>query len=443
MKSIAQEHDCLLIDLDGTVFCGRQPTGGAVQSLSQVRSRKLFVTNNASRSADEVAAHLCELGFTATGEDVVTSAQSAAHLLAGQLAPGARVLIVGTEALANEVAAVGLRPVRRFEDRPDAVVQGLSMTTGWSDLAEAALAIRAGALWVACALVIAERVGKAVRGPAKDTLLSHAASVTGRGRGFAVHEALDQVGAMIGPLTVAGMLAITGNAYAPALGVLTLPGGAALALLLWLQRRVPRPESYEDCPVVLGNPSAPRPWALPAQFWLYCGFTAITMLGFGTFGLLSFHMVSHGVLAAAMVPVVYAAAMAADALTALASGFSYDRYGAKTLAVLPILSILVVLFAFTDNVTMVVIGTLVWGAAVGIQESTLRGVVADLVASPRRASAYGVFAAGLGAATAGGGALIGWLYDISIGTLVVVVIALELMALVMMFAIRLPRVAPS
>lgn len=133
MKSIAQEHDCLLIDLDGTVFCGRQPTGGAVQSLSQVRSRKLFVTNNASRSADEVAAHLCELGFTATGEDVVTSAQSAAHLLAGQLAPGARVLIVGTEALANEVAAVGLRPVRRFEDRPDAVVQGLSMTTGWSD----------------------------------------------------------------------------------------------------------------------------------------------------------------------------------------------------------------------------------------------------------------------------------------------------------------------
>lgn len=149
MKSIAQEHDCLLIDLDGTVFCGRQPTGGAVQSLSQVRSRKLFVTNNASRSADEVAAHLCELGFTATGEDVVTSAQSAAHLLAGQLAPGARVLIVGTEALANEVAAVGLRPVRRFEDRPDAVVQGLSMTTGWSDLAEAALAIRAGALWVA------------------------------------------------------------------------------------------------------------------------------------------------------------------------------------------------------------------------------------------------------------------------------------------------------
>ncbi len=149
VKTIAQEYDCLLIDLDGTVFRGRQPTEGAVQSLGEVGSRKLFVTNNASRSADDVAAHLRELGFTATSEDVVTSAQSAAHLLAGQLSPGSRVLIVGTEALANEIAAVGLRPVRRYDDDPVAVVQGLSMTIGWADLAEAALAIRAGALWVA------------------------------------------------------------------------------------------------------------------------------------------------------------------------------------------------------------------------------------------------------------------------------------------------------
>src|SRR5277367_1258785 len=149
MKPIAQEYDCLLIDLDGTVFRGRQATEGAVQTLDEVGSRKLFVTNNASRSADEVATHLRELGFTATSTDVVTSAQSAAHLLAEQLPSDARVLIVGTESLANEIAAVGLRPVRRFDDKPVAVVQGLSMTIGWPDLAEAALAIRAGALWVA------------------------------------------------------------------------------------------------------------------------------------------------------------------------------------------------------------------------------------------------------------------------------------------------------
>jgi glycerol-1-phosphatase len=149
MKSIAQQYDCLLIDLDGTVFRGAAPTTGAVQSLDQVQSRKLYVTNNASRSAEQVASHLRELGFTATGADVVTSAQSAAHLLAGQLPPESRVLIVGTDSLANEIAAVGLRPVRRYDDDPVAVVQGLSTTIGWPDLAEAALAIRAGALWVA------------------------------------------------------------------------------------------------------------------------------------------------------------------------------------------------------------------------------------------------------------------------------------------------------
>lgn len=149
MKSLAQEHDCLLIDLDGTAFRGREPTAGAVQALAEVGSRAYFVTNNASRSADEVAAHLTELGFTATADDVATSAQSAARLLAGQLPAGAPVLIVGTEALAGEIAAVGLRPVRRYEDGPAAVVQGLSLTIGWPDLAEAALALRAGALWVA------------------------------------------------------------------------------------------------------------------------------------------------------------------------------------------------------------------------------------------------------------------------------------------------------
>ncbi|OBJ58749.1 HAD-IIA family hydrolase [Mycobacterium sp. 1423905.2] len=148
-KTLAQEYDCLLVDLDGTVFRGHQPTDGAVESLDAVAGRTLFVTNNASRSADEVAEHLRDLGFTATGEDVVTSAQSAAHLLAGQLPPDAKVLIVGTDALADEIAAVGLCPVHTYDDDPVAVVQGLSKTIAWPELAEAALAIQAGAVWVA------------------------------------------------------------------------------------------------------------------------------------------------------------------------------------------------------------------------------------------------------------------------------------------------------
>lgn len=358
---------------------------------------------------------------------------------------GATGLVVGVVTGIGEAAALGLRLVSGpLTDRTQRfwawTIAGYVLTV----ITVPVLGI-AGALWVAGTLVIAERVGKAVRSPAKDTLLSHAASVTGRGRGFAVQEALDQIGAVIGPLTVAGVLVVTGGDYAPALGVLALPGAATLALLVWLRLRVPHPESYESAPSPVADPPADgrtptRPSALPGMFWLYCGFIAVTMTGFATFGLLSFHMVSHGVLHTAAVPVLYAAAMGADALAALASGWSYDRLGAKTVAALPVLAALVAVFTFTGNVAMVVTGALLWGAAMGIQESTLRAVVADLVAPPRRASAYGVFAAGLGAATAVGGGLTGWLYDISIGTLVVVVVAIEALALVGAFAIRPQRV---
>lgn len=149
MGSLAQQYDCLLLDLDGTLFRGHAPTEGAVEALDATDTRALYVTNNASRAADDVAEHLRELGFTAVPEDVVTSAQSAARLLADQLPAGSRVLVVGTDALADEVTAAGLQPVRLWSDEPVAVVQGHSTATCWADLAEAALAIRSGALWVA------------------------------------------------------------------------------------------------------------------------------------------------------------------------------------------------------------------------------------------------------------------------------------------------------
>jgi MFS family permease len=351
---------------------------------------------------------------------------------------GATGLVVGVVTGIGEAAAMGLRLVSGpLTDRTQRfwawTIAGYTLTI----VTVPVLGV-AATLWVACALVIAERIGKAVRSPAKDTLLSHAAAVTGRGRGFAVHEALDQIGAVIGPLTVAGVLAITGNDYGPALGVLALPGAAALALLVWLRLRVPDPARYESAAgptpaphsagEVADRRARPSP-PLPAKFWAYCAFTATTMIGFATFGVLSYHMVIRGILSAAVVPLVYAAAMGADAVAALLSGWLYDRVGAKTLAALPILSALVPVVAFTDQVWLVVVGALLWGAAVGIQESTLRAVVADLVASPRRATAYGLFAAGLGAATAAGGALTGWLYDTSIPALVVTAVVIQIAAI--------------
>lgn len=341
---------------------------------------------------------------------------------------GATGLVVGTVTGVGEAAALGLRLVsgpladrtRRFWAW---TIAGYVLTV----LTVPLLGV-AGTLWVACALVIAERVGKAVRSPAKDTLLSHATSATGRGRGFAVHEALDQVGAVIGPLTVAAMLALTGGDYAPALGVLALPGAATLALLVWLRLRVPEPASYEPG-AARAHPTRGDAGRLPAVFWRYCGFVALTMIGFTTFGLVSFHLVNRGLLPAAAVPVLYAAAMVADALAALASGWCYDRFGGKVLFALPILSAAVAVFAFAGNVPAVVAGALLWGAAVGIQESTLRAVVADLVAPGRRASAYGAFAAALGGAAAAGGALTGWLYDVSVQTLMASIVGIQLLAL--------------
>lgn len=153
MTALRDEYDGLLLDLDGTLYRGRDAVPHAVESIRNApKTRPLYITNNASRSASDVAEHLSELGFPVCPADVVTSAQAAAALVAELVPAGARVLVVGTEALAAEITDAGLKPVREVTDAPEAVVQGHSPYTDWSVLAEAALAIRAGAVWVAANL---------------------------------------------------------------------------------------------------------------------------------------------------------------------------------------------------------------------------------------------------------------------------------------------------
>ncbi|MBF6084630.1 HAD-IIA family hydrolase [Nocardia cyriacigeorgica] len=150
MMRVRDRYGALLLDLDGTLYRGQAVIDGAPAALADGSQRLVYVTNNASRGPAVVAEHLAELGFRAGSDDVVTSAQAAARLLAERLEPQAQVLVVGTDDLAAEVSAVGLRPVRRFNgSAPAAVVQGHSPETGWPDLAEAAYALRADALWIA------------------------------------------------------------------------------------------------------------------------------------------------------------------------------------------------------------------------------------------------------------------------------------------------------
>ncbi|MGA9871635.1 MAG: HAD-IIA family hydrolase, partial [Rhodococcus sp. (in: high G+C Gram-positive bacteria)] len=139
----------LLLDLDGTVYQGADPIVGAVEALSGGVEKQYFVTNNASRSPSDVAEHLRELGFDTSEDFVVTSAQVAARMLADRVPAGSSVVVVGTEALAREIEFVGLVPARSAANAPTAVVQGHNPGTDWGILAEAAFAIRGGAVWVA------------------------------------------------------------------------------------------------------------------------------------------------------------------------------------------------------------------------------------------------------------------------------------------------------
>ena len=151
-QPLAARYDVALLDLDGVVYIGPQPIGGAPEALAKARAagmRIAFVTNNASRDPATVAQHLAELGVPATPDEVVTSAQAAASVVRHRLGPGATVLVTGSPALRAIVEAAGLQPVTSADDRPEAVVQGFWAELTYQDLAEATVAVRGGALWVA------------------------------------------------------------------------------------------------------------------------------------------------------------------------------------------------------------------------------------------------------------------------------------------------------
>jgi MFS family permease len=333
--------------------------------------------------------YLATLGATATAVGLITGVGETLAL-AGRL---------GTGPLADRTRAYW--PL---------TVLGYSVTV----LAVPALGLTT-VLWVAALLIVSERAGKAIRSPAKDVMLSHATATIGRGRGFALHEALDQIGAVIGPLIVAGVLAFTAGHYAPAFVSLAVPGVAAMLVLLWLRSRVPDPAGrYEPAAPHMNGP-------LPRAFHRYLAFTILSTAGFATFGVIGFHLAQRAVLPVAAIPVLY------------------DRIGVKVLAAVPVLTALTPVLAFSTNLSVAVAGALAWAAALGMQESTMRAAVADLVPARRRGTAYGIFAAGAGAATFVGGVLTGALYDRSLPALITTVAVLQAAALALLLSTTRPQ----
>lgn len=347
---------------------------------------------------------------------------------------GASALTVGVVTGAGEAIALALRLVTGpLADRTHRywalTIVGYALTALCVPLLAVTPFLGAAGLAVASVLILAERTGKAVRSPSKSALLAAMAAPVGRGRGFGVHKALDQIGAFAGPLVIAGLAFLTGRIWVGFL-VLAVPGAVSMVLLLQLRRRSPT-EPARAAPS--HPPAEPGRARLPLEFYLFAASCAAATVGLMTFGVISYAVVSAGLVSTAMVPLLYAGAMAVGAASALTTGFLYDRIGARVLYALPVLVAGVPALVFHADLVSVVVGLTLWGLATGVQDSTVKALVADLVPRHTLATAYGVFAAAQGAAALAGGVLAGGLYDAHLVLLVGVIGVLQVASAGLLF----------
>lgn len=263
----------------------------------------------------------------------------------------------------------------------------------------------AGQWETAAGLVLIERLGKALRTPARDAMLSHAASQTGQGLAFGIHEALDQIGAILGPLLMAFVLRLW-NDYRTAFATLLAPAVLTIAWLTIAWRSYPTPGHLE-----IGGASKARFAAFPSAFWRYLAFAAFAIAGFPHFQLLAYHFKVTQSLPEHLIPAAFGLAMAIDAVAALIMGRWFDRLGLMTLIAVPILTLLAAPLLFTSRPEGAWLGIVFWGIVMGTQESIMRAAIAIMTRSDRRATAYGIFNAVYGFAWLIGGTLIGFFYE--------------------------------
>ena len=290
----------------------------------------------------------------------------------------------------------------------------------------------AGVWQVAAVFIIAERMGKAIRAPARDTILSYATKQVGRGWGFGIHEAMDQIGAVIGPLVVSSVLFLRGG-YRTGFAILVVPALATLAILTVARRKVPAPETMERShQKVLSDVGG----KLPPVFWFYTLFAFLSVGGFANFQIIAYHFTVRSVVPAAQIPLLYAIAMGIDALVALIIGKTYDRIGLVSLITLPLLTIPIPFLGFSGSYRLAIAGVGLWGAVMGIQETIMRAAIADLTPVKRRGLAYGIFNTAYGTSWFAGGLVIGILYEHSIGYVIAFAVAMQVIALPLVFLLH-------
>ena len=345
---------------------------------------------------------------------------------------GASAAQVGLIAGLGEMLAASLRFFSgRFADRTHAYWTITICGYALNLIVVPALAF-AGNWQVAALLVVAERTGKALRGPARDVLLSEATNVVGHGWGFGLHAAFDQAGAVLGPILMA-MAVARSNQFGPAFLGLAIP--AVLALTALLTARAAYPARG-------GVPSPSKDTQrLPHVFWIYVAAAGLLACGFVDFPLLGYHFQKTGLAKPAMIPLLYSGAMAVNGITALIFGRLFDRFGIAVLACGILVSLLALPLGFLGGQTAAIAGVACWAAGLGAQDATLRAGIAQVVSMNKRGSAFGAFNGIYGVAWFLGSVVMGLLYDHSLMALVVFGVVAQLAAAVFFFRLREPLAA--
>jgi MFS family permease len=303
------------------------------------------------------------------------------------------------------------------------------------DLFAVPLLALAGRWEIAAMLIIMERTGKAIRKPSKDTLMSYAARNVGSGKGFAIAEVLDQIGAVSGPVILSLILLFKSGDelanYRFAFAILLIPALITLILLLISRLNFPQPEKFEVKEETINFEGISK------SYWLYLVAISLIAAGFADFPLLAFHFQRIDIFSPTMIPFMYAIAMGVDAVSALIFGLFYDKVGVASLIIASSLSIFFSPFSFLSNSSLVVIlGVILWGIGMGAQESILKSVVADIVTPEKRGTAYGFFNAIFGLFWFIGSAIMGILYDYTIVSLVIFSMIVESAAVFTLFLLK-------
>lgn len=293
--------------------------------------------------------------------------------------------------------------------------------------------------WQLVALfLILERMGKAIRTPSRDAILSHATKEVGRGWGFGIHEAIDQVGAIIGPVMFSMVFFFRGD-YRPGFTLLWIPAVLTLAILMVARLKVPSPEKLETLVYETSqntNQNTRGKNTLPGVFWFYTLFTFLSVSGFAHFQLISYHFKVQAVVPDVRIPVLYAIAMGVDALVALVIGKTYDRIGLISLITIPLLTVPIPFFAFSHNYIFGLISIVLWGLVMGIHETIMRAAIADLIPIHHRGFAYGIFNTVYGASWFFGSAIMGQFYGFSIRYVIIFAIVMEIVSIPALFMVK-------